>query len=55
MQLVFLATTLTRPSRFEPSNAPYITSLIPDASEHYYISYMLTDADDYKKSINVKS
>lgn len=32
-----------------------ITSLIPDASEHYYISYMLTDADDYKKSINVKS
>lgn len=32
-----------------------ITSLIADASDHYYIDYIQTDKNDYKKSINVNS
>lgn len=32
-----------------------VTSLVPDASNHYFIRFMETDKDDYKQYVNTKS
>ena len=32
-----------------------VTSLTPDASDHYYLTYIQADKDDYKQFVNVKS